>query len=261
MHKSQNNLSLATERPVLFIPARILLCLALLVGAVTESGAQRVGFGVKAGSNASFFRGQMQLSGMRKFKPGLTVGGYLNFKHVKYKKWQFEIDFMYTSRGNSAVFFNTIDESTLNDLYETRFRYGLGYLEFPILARYMLNRGGVTRPYFLFGPTYSGIMRAKLRDNTGTPGKTVDVRQDVKRDDFGLTLGWGITGFFIDRWYHLDVRYYHGFMNLSDNLTNDLAPYRYGPTYPGQIIQPFRNSTLSITVGVSLERPNQYFLK
>ncbi len=235
--------------------------MAVLTGTVSVSMGQRVGFGVKAGGNASFFRGQMQVPGMRKFKPGFTLGGYLNFKHAKYKKWQFEIDLLYTTRGNSAAFFNTIDDNNLNDLYETRFRYGFGYLEFPILARYMLNRGGVSRPYFIFGPTYSGIMRAKLQDNTGVSGKTIDVREDIKRDDFGLTVGWGITGFFIDRWYHLDIRYYHGFMNLSDNLTNDLAPYNYGPSYPAQVIQPFRNSTLSLTLGVSLERPNQYFLK
>lgn len=203
----------------------------------------------------------MLVSGMRKPRPGITFGGYLHFKHVKYKKWQFEIDVMYTTRGNASSFFNTLDDNLNNDIFETKYRYNLGYLEFPLLARYMLNRGGVSRPYFIFGPTYSGILRGKLRDNTGSPGVTIDVREAVKRDDLGLTLGWGITGFFIDRWYHLDIRYYHGFINVSDNLTNDLRPYSYGNNYAAQVIQPFRNSTLSLTVGVSLERPNQYFLK
>jgi hypothetical protein len=119
----------------------------------------------------------------------------------------------------------------------------------------MLNRGGMTRPYFIFGPTYCGILGAKKIE----PQKTLDVRSAIKRDDFGLTVGWGITGFLINHWYHLDIRYYHGFINLSDNLTNYMQPFV--ERYQGQVINDYYNSTLSLTVGISLERPEQYFLK
>jgi len=214
-----------------------------------EIQAQKIGFGPKLGANASFFRGQMLLSGMRGLKPGFTVGGYMSMKFPKQRKWQLEVDLLYSTRGNHSKFFNAEDEKDYD------IKYNIGYLEIPILFKYMLNRGGVSRPYFIFGPTYCGILGAKKIE----PHKTLDVRSAIKRDDFGLTVGWGITGFLINHWYHLDIRYYHGFINLSDNLTNYMQPFV--ERYQGQVINDYFNSTVSVTVGVSLERPEQYFLK
>lgn len=191
----------------------------------------------------------MLLPGMRGLKPGFTIGGYMSMKFPKQRKWQLEVDLLYTSRGNHSKFFNSEDERDYD------IKYNIGYLEVPILFKYMLNRGGMTRPYFIFGPTYCGILGAKKIE----PQKTLDVRSAIKRDDFGLTVGWGITGFLINHWYHLDIRYYHGFINLSDNLTNYMQPFV--ERYQGQVINDYYNSTLSLTVGISLERPEQYFLK
>jgi hypothetical protein len=214
-----------------------------------EIQAQKIGYGPKLGANASFFRGNMLLPGMRGLKPGFTIGGYMSMKFPKQRKWQLEVDLLYTSRGNHSKFFNSEDERDYD------IKYNIGYLEVPILFKYMLNRGGMTRPYFIFGPTYCGILGAKKIE----PQKTLDVRSAIKRDDFGLTVGWGITGFLINHWYHLDIRYYHGFINLSDNLTNYMQPFV--ERYQGQVINDYYNSTLSLTVGISLERPEQYFLK
>ncbi len=221
-----------------------------------EVEAQKIGFGPKLGANASFFRGEMTLPGMRGLKPGFSIGAYMSMKFPKQRKWQLEIDMMYSTRGNRSKFYNTLNDDINDDVLEKELKYKIQYLEIPILFKYMLNRGGVSRPYFLFGPTYSGILGAKLIQ----PNKTLDVRSSIKRDDFGMTVGWGITGFLINHWYHIDLRYYHGFINLSDNLTNVMEPFVDGK-YKGQVITNFYNSTLSITVGMSLERPEQYFLK
>jgi hypothetical protein len=224
------------------------------------SFGQRVGFGIKGGGNLSFFRGEQPLSGMRRLKPGFSFGGYLALKFPKNRKWQFEIDVMYTRRGNGAKYFNTLDGDTTNDLRETHDQITIGYIEIPLLFKYMLNKGGVNRPYFIFGPTYEGIVHASLKDlNTNA---TVDYRNSIKRDDLGITVGWGIMGFFINHWYHLDIRYFHGFMNLSENLTDQLRMYNDDFRYAKfQTISKYYNSTFAITLGFSLERPNQYFLK
>jgi hypothetical protein len=214
-----------------------------------EIQAQKVGFGPKLGANASFFRGGLDYPGMRGLKPGFTIGGYMSMKFPKQKKWQLEFDMLYTTRGNHSKYFNSKNERDFD------IKYNINYIEIPILFKYMLNRGGVSRPYFLFGPTYCGILGAKMIQ----PGKTEDVRSSIKRDDFGMTVGWGITGFLINHWYHIDLRYYHGFINLSDNLTNNLQPFVDGQG--AQVITNYYNSTLMITVGMSLERPEQYFLK
>jgi hypothetical protein len=47
-----------------------------------------------------------------------------------------------------------------------KYTYNVGYLEIPLLFRYMLNRGGVIRPYLLFGPVYSGLLNAKFTGQT-----------------------------------------------------------------------------------------------
>lgn len=193
---------------------------------------------------------------MRGIKPGFTFGGYMSMKFPKQRKWQLEVDLLYTTRGNHSKFYNTADDILSNDDFEENIKYNIRYIEIPILFKYMLNRGGVSRPYFIFGPTYCGILGAKLIQ----PTKTLDVISSIKRDDFGLTVGWGITGFLINHWYHLDLRYYHGFINLSDNLTNYMKPFVEG-NYVGQVINNYHNSTLSLTFGMSLERPEQYFLK
>jgi len=238
----------------------IVFCLSAF--SINFSQAQRVGFGPKLGVNTSFFRGDMRASGMRGLKFGYTFGGYLNFKFQNNKKWQLDINAMYTTRGNKSKFFNTIDLETNNDEYESEYKYNIGYIELPILFKYMLNRGGMTRPFFMFGPTYNGITNAMHSDFTnrarGSEKKT-NARDWIKRDDFGLTVGYGVQWFFINHWYHVDIRYYHGFINVSDNLTNDLKPFI--DRYNGQIISAYYNSTLSVTMGISLERPNNYFLK
>jgi hypothetical protein len=196
---------------------------------------------------------------MRGLKFGYSIGGYLNIKFQNNKKWQLDLNAMYTTRGNRSKFFNTVDVDPNNDEFESKYQYNIGYIELPILFRYMLNRGGITRPFFLFGPTYSGIINASFTDLNNDNKK--NARDWIKRDDFGLTVGYGIQWFFINHWYHVDIRYYHGFINVSDNLTNDLKPFRDTNTITDQIISTYYNSTLSVTMGLSLERPNNYFLK
>lgn len=244
---------------------RFLSALSFLVGIALsflplgQTQAQKVGFGPKFGPAVSIYRGPMPASGMRGLQPGYSVGAYLNFKFPKNKKWQFDVNLLYTTRGNRSNFYNTVDLDETNDVYKTIVRYRVGYLEVPLIFKYMLNRGGMVRPYLMFGPTYSGIMNARLSYPTKT--NHIDAREWIKRDDFGLTVGWGITGFFINHWYHLDIRYFHGFLNLSENIAADLIPFRDLNRRSDQTIERFYNSTLSLTLGVSLERPNQYFLK
>jgi hypothetical protein len=238
-------------------PAVLFLILSLAM--VFNAVAQKPGFGPKLGGNLSMFRGNFQASGMQKIKPGFAIGAYLNFKFAKNKKWQFEINGIYSTRGHKAKFYNTFDFDETNDERENAYQYNIGYLEFPFLFKYMLNRGGITRPHLFFGPTYSGIMNAKFTDLNSK--FNIDAKEWIKRDDFGLTVGWGISWFFVNHWYHIDVRYYHGFINVSDNLRDDLGQFIATGKGSDQIISKYYNSTLAVTFGISLERPNQYFLR
>jgi hypothetical protein len=232
-----------------FIPA------VLLVFACRNSFAQRVGFGPKIGPNVSLFRGDFPINGMQGVKLGFTGGGYINFRFKHAKQFQFQMELLYTQRGHTADFVNSLTDP-INTPQE-KLVYSLSYIEVPLLFKYMLNKSGMTRPYLFGGPTYSGILTAKLKDENRN--KSLDIRESIKRDDFGFMLGWGISTFILDRWYHLDLRYFHGFLDLSESLTNVLRPYN--PFYPEQIISSYRNSTLSITIGVGIEKRETFFLR
>lgn len=228
---------------------------AVLFLGYTAQAQTKVGFGPKFGPNVSIFRGDFPVSGMRKPHIGFCGGAYLMIRSMKQKRWQFEANVLYTVRGNNSNFLNTVDAETFNDEYKTAFDYNFGYIEIPLLMKYMLNKGGMTRPYLLFGPVYSGLLQAKFTNNNS--GRDENAFDWISRDDFGLTVGWGITSFFIDRWYHLDVRLYNGFADISDNLANDIQKFRTSQ----QTRTSFYNTTFSVTLGVGLEKSETAFLR
>ena len=248
--------SYSGKSKVLFSTFLIVNCLLFSI----PSFSQKIGFGPKLGGNLSFFRGDFPESGMRLPKLGYTFGGYMSIKGKKNKRWQFELDVLYTRRGHKANFLNTInlkENEPIPDL-KTELSYSTSYIEIPMLFKYMLNRGGTIRPYLLFGPTYAGILTGDYEKD----GKKSDVRDFLNRDDLGFTLGWGIQNFILDRWYHLDVRYYHGFFDISEFLQNDLTPYFGTQTQSAApIISEYRNSTFTITLGVGLEKSETFFLR
>ena len=241
----------------------ILLILSAILLHQTGYG-QKVGYGPKLGAGASFFRGDFPISGMRLPKFGYSFGGYLSIKGKKNKKWQFEMNLLYTKRGNNSNFTNTINlkENDPYPAFKNEFTYNIGYLEIPLLFKYMLNKGGMVRPYLIFGPVYSGLINATFTNNTLGNKKELDAKDYLNRDDFGIMLGWGIQNFILDRWYHLDIRYYHGFINHSEFLQNDLIPWRgTASNTAAPIISEYRNSTITITLGVGLELSETFFLR
>lgn len=211
----------------------------------------KIGFGPKGGPNISFFRGNFPIRGMREPIIGLTAGGYLMIRSQSQKRWQFEANVLYTTRGHKATFLRETNKGEL----KTELSYQTGYIEIPLLLKYMLNKGGMTRPYIFFGPVYSGLIHAKFTDQITR--KEENAFEWISRDDFGLMVGWGITSFFIDRWYHLDIRLFNGFFDVSDNLANDLYPF----LNPFQERASYYNTTLSLTLGVGLERSETFFLR
>jgi hypothetical protein len=227
-----------------------------------QSNAQKVGFGPKFGPNVSLLRGDFQVDGMQKPKFGFSAGGFMNVKWMDLKKFQLEVDLLYTMRGHRSEFFNTVglDPDVQGPDLKSKYNYNLGYLEVPIIFKLMLNRGGMKRPYLFGGVTYAGILHSTFEN--GNSGKKTNALDFIKRDDLGINLGYGYTWFFIDRWYHFDIRYFHGLINSSDFIWDDLQPVQIaGNNRPANNINEFRNSTLSITFGVGLERSVTNFLR
>lgn len=234
--------------------SRLSFCLPLLflLGSLFNSFSvysQNVMYGPKLGGNVSMFRGQFPYKGQKGPRLGYTFGGFLNFKSLKNKQFQFEINFLYTARGNNAKFTDPDDTVSIQ---EKKVRFSLGYIEIPLLFKLMLNRGGTIRPYVFAGPVYSGLVHARQKTITGVT-KQYNAKNWFKKDDFGVMVGWGLTNFIIDRWYTLDIRYYHGFLNQSDNVVGENL-YEFTNQNRYKDIIKIRNSTLSVTLSVGLNR-------
>ncbi len=226
----------------------------LLFGFSHEMQAQlKVDWGPKAGVNVSRFRGDFEFEGMARPKFGFTAGGFLNVRSTKKKNFQFEADILFTIRGNSSEYLNLTTGAQESKTYT------LGYLEFPLLFKYMFNMGGTSRPYIMAGPTYSGMMFARQQ---AEGQQSEDVLSYNALDDFGLTIGSGFTWFFLNRWYFIDIRYFHGFINISENLNKNLDPYDDRIKFDVNKndkelftkIGNYHNSSLYITFAVSLSR-------
>ena len=254
-----------------------LSALILLFLSVADSFAQlRADYGPKVGPNVSIFRSnmffgnEMPFDGMVKPKFGFSLGAFLNLRFAKARSFQFEANIMYTTRGNRSDYINfeIADDAVqrggnISEANQIK-SFRVSYLEFPLLFKYSGFSKGNIRPFLMAGPTYSGIWSAKYTANTL---EAKDVKNDLYRDDFGVTLGGGVSWFYLDRWYFLDLRYFHGIINASDRFNENLDPYNY--LLEADEIRKnipslknngnFFNSTLSVTFGVSLSRQIKTF--
>lgn len=241
--------------------ARNWFCFFVLVWSFSQqAGAQlKVDYGPKAGVNASFLRGDFQFPGMNKIKLGFTAGGFLNVRSTKKKNFQFEANVLFSIRGNNSEYYNTETAEFDESLAQESKSYTMGYLEFPLLCKFMFNLSPSARPYLMAGPTYAGMWFARQQiDGQGS----TDVLKSIALDDFGLTVGVGFTKFYLDRWYFIDLRYYHGFTNISENLNRNLDPYNdriKDDEFRKDIdlftkIGNFHNSSLYLTFAVSLSK-------
>jgi Outer membrane protein beta-barrel domain len=239
----------------------LLLAFFLFAFFTIESSAQiKMEYGPKFGPNLSILRGDRPFDGMKKPKFGFSAGGFLSVRSAKHRRFQFEINLLYTQRGNNADYFNIeAQESELKS-------FSVGYLEVPIIFKGMLNGGGMVRPYVFGGPDYAGILHSTFKNGS----KKTDGREYVSRDDLGILIGAGVTWFFLDRWYFADARYYHGIVNISESITKNLNPYDItlkdrdpirGKFENNLQIGSYFNSTFTLTFGVSLARQSAFMMK
>jgi len=239
------------------------LLLAFLFSAFysNESTAQiLMEYGPKIGPNVSILRGDRPFDGMKKPKFGFSAGGFFSVRTARYRRFQFEMNLLFTQRGNKADYFEI-------DAQESEIKsFSVSYLEVPIIFKGMLNGGGKVRPYVFGGPSYAGILRSSFKNGD----KKIDGREYVSRDDLGILIGTGVTFFILDRWYFVDARYFHGIINTSESITKNLNPF--DPTLKARDpikgsfvnnteIGSYFNSTFTLTFGVSLRTQSAFMMK
>lgn len=250
-------------------PVRSVLIVALILSLASETYAQlNLDYGPKIGPNVSRFIGNLPFSGMKKPRIGFSAGAFFNLRGTKQKFFQFEGNVFLTSRGNKSEYTNDTNIIRKISPDQEEKKYSILYLEVSPVFKFMLDLrpGTRPRPFILISPTYAGILSASFVGN-GREFDSDKTKSSITRDDFGLTIGGGVSWFFLDRWYFLDVRYYQSFRNVSDRMNMNLDPYDENLVYDVKKsrVELYKDdsiifhSTISATFGISLARQIKSF--
>ncbi|MDD4373672.1 MAG: porin family protein [Bacteroidales bacterium] len=162
-----------------------LLILVFAFSAATETFAQT--FGVKAGLNLSNMlvkNDDHTFSDDYKMKPGFHVGVTAEFPFSDMVS--FETGLLLSTKG--------FKESE----GDAKFNANLLYIDIPLTARTTFDVGGA-KIYGTFGPYLSMGLSGKYKFEDGSESEEEDVKwgsgdeDDLKRLDFGLTIGAGLA--------------------------------------------------------------------
>jgi hypothetical protein len=176
---------------------KIVLSLAVLVGAATAAQAQNVTFGIKAGVNLANVSGD----NTDEFKSivGANAGIAANFGFSDLLSFQPEL--LYSMKGAKLEQGSDKVESRIN------------YLDVPLLLK--LNADG---PFFEAGPQVGFLVSQKTTYDIGGMSTSSTSTDGTRKVDLGYVLG---VGYQLASGPSLGLRYNGGISDLSDPSTDD----------------------------------------
>jgi len=149
-------------------------------------------FGAKAGLNISNISGDATDS--NETKVGLALGAVAEFKLSEIFAFQPEI--VYSSQGVATK--------------DSKVKLKMNYLNVPLIAKYYPTENLSLQ----LGPQIGFLVSAKVDDGE----RTVDVDDNLKTIDLGLSLG---LGYKLDSGLFFDARYNFGLSDINDYQTNN----------------------------------------
>ena len=201
---------------------------SLLVLLLSSASFSQIGFGqgFKGGLVTSTFTGDDATDAIR--RTGYIAGFFMDFS---LGPLGIQPEVLYVMKGAD---FEDVEEGM-----PTNFRYKLGYIEIPVLAKLTITALPAFKLYVFGGPSVALLVSAKRETEMGTTSLEIDIKDDLKNLDVGLVLGVGVG---LSR-LTFDVRYTKG------NSTLDYYDMVEDPTHD---FRNSKNSVLAATVGISL---------
>jgi hypothetical protein len=144
------------------------------------------------------------------FRPGLLVGGYLNFALNKVVSIEPELYFTQKGAQHTDDIGAGIVTTSIN----------LSYLEMPLLLKIAIPLGEdyVTRPRIFGGPTIGymlrGVLRTRFEDYGGSSDQTGEFA-DLKRWETGAVVGVGLEIDVKGGLFNIDARYSWSLSTIS----------------------------------------------
>jgi len=185
--------------------------------AVSESKAQGIRFGLKAGGNLSNISGDLTNEDQYKNKFGFHGGAMLNIGLLDDGFLSVQPEVLFSQKG----FTYADDEFTVGG---TKVKYDgdrtYNYIDVPVLLK--IRAGGA---YFEAGPQYSYLLKVKDESSVSINGNTAIQRQgvanldNVNRNEIGYAAGLGYQA---DNGFMLGLRYNGSFTDFAkDGYTGD----------------------------------------
>lgn len=188
------------KRLLFSVGAMALFCLWLVP---TETSATEIRGGIKAGLNIANVHGadvtsEFLFDTSTDSRLGLVGGVFVCFNLST--NFAIQAEALYSVKGAKV---------SIPDDWEITAT--LGYLEIPILAKYIIPYRGSVKPCLFVGPAlaFNVTHKFKSRDN-GTPNE--GNLEGIKSTDLGLALGGGVD---IGRNLRADVRYTLGLAKIA----------------------------------------------
>jgi len=248
----------------LSLPLFIILISIVLISTIipkakaqNQKQLQKISVGAKFGVGGNWIRLRENLKNDNQVTTRVSPSFGLFFQMNGSRKFQVEIDALYSYRGFRGS--GRIGVEGIEGQKFREFVYDSRTIDIPLLFKFLGGSNPTTRRVFFFGPYYSGPLKTDYVVN----GLIVPATDDLKRDDWGIIVGGGFVFKTFQRYLSVDVRYMHGMRNLGDGIDTELLPsygllYRTGRSVTPEEFITFRNSQISIMLGLSLEKAQYY---
>ena len=201
----------------------LVLGLALYLASSTLQ-AQNIQLGAKAGMAITNFVGDRDTE----FDAKMNFVGGFPLSYPINRNLLLTPEILYAAKGADAL--ATVDGVPLE------LSFSVIYLEFPLLAKYVLSPRKRVSPILTAGPVVSWNIDARVRFNAVGSDVEFNERDDsIKTLDYGVAVGGGVDFSWDLRRITLEVRYTRGVSNLIDDDDD-----------------PKHNGVVSLTAGVGL---------
>lgn len=225
------NFCLWTTDKIIIVMKKFFLMAALLLGISSFSFAQDINWGVRASLGFGHAVGSIKSDDFKypgqKYgaKVGFSIGGIADIKISE--NFYLQPGLYYINKGYSSSF--------KEDEYKYTQTTNLHYLEIPVLASYRHSINNDIELQGNFGPYIAVGLGGKIKwsekeDNEelngNYPAFGVDEKEsrgDLKRFDFGLSFGAGVT---MKEHYYVGIKYDLGLLNML-NTKDEHSGYYY----------------------------------
>ncbi len=224
-----------------------------IIIALSTSVFSQLYIGARAGLNMSTSSVMPELvnyNQLSQFVPklGLNSGLVIKYRFIDALAVQLEVN--YSGKGLKAK----VDETVNDTLLTGKWNYSFGYIEIPIMFKYMFG-GSRVGPFVEAGAYYGYFLIGKYSEYAEFNGEEIlnkefeleteyeneNDNQKANRNEYGFKLGLGYNFEIDNSMIFVSLRYSQG---LTDIVTYRIKPDNYSKTY---------NRTFQIAVGYLFE--------